>query len=115
MIKGSLHKWLASFLTQHQMRVVIDGQLSNRASMDSGVTQGTVLGPLLFLTCAISVTFPMLSDHKCVSSRMKVRLFADDCLLYKEIHSHQDHIVLQQDLQQLEIWAGQCGMKFNAK
>ena len=48
-IKGSLHKWLMNFLTQHQMRVVIDGQLSGEASMDSGVPQGNVLDPLLFL------------------------------------------------------------------
>ena len=48
-IKGPLHKWLANFLTQRQMRVVIDGQLSSEASVDSGVPQGTVLSPLLFL------------------------------------------------------------------
>ena len=48
-IKGTLHKWLANFLTQRQMRVGIDGQLSSDASVDSGVPRGTVLGPLLFL------------------------------------------------------------------
>ena len=48
-IKESLYKWLANFLTQRQMRVVIDGQLSGDASVDSGVPRGTVLGPLLFL------------------------------------------------------------------
>ena len=37
-----------------------------------------------------------------------------DCLPYREIHSRQDHIILQQDPQQLETWAGQWGMKFNA-
>ena len=73
--------------------------------MDSGVPQGTVLSPLLIL-CHIN-DLPG-------AVRSEVRLFADDCLLYREIHSHQDHIILQQDLQQLEIWAGQWGMKFNA-
>ena len=48
-IKESLYKWLANFLTQRQMRVVIDGQLSGDAPVDSGVPRGTVLGPLLFL------------------------------------------------------------------
>ena len=105
-IKGSLHKWLAKFLAQRQMRVVIDGQLSSEASVDSGVPQGTVLGPLLFL-CHIN-DLPS-------AVRSQVRLFADDCLLYREIHSRQDHIILQQDLQQLEIWAGQWEMKFNAR
>ena len=64
------------------------------------------LGPLLFL-CHIN-DLPN-------AVRSQVHLFADDCLLYREIHSHQDHIVLQQDLQQLEIWAGQWGVKFNVK
>ena len=73
------------------MRVVIDGQLSSEASVDSGVRQGTVLGPLLFL-CYIN-DLPS-------AVRSQVRLFADDCFLYREIHSRQDHIILQQDLQQ---------------
>ena len=81
-IKGPLHKWLANFLTQRQMRVVIDGQLSREASVDSGVPQGTLLGPLFFL-CHIN-DLPS-------AVRSQVRLFADDCLLYREIHSHQDH------------------------
>ena len=42
-------------------------------------------------------------------------LFADDCLLYREIHSFQDHIELQKDLDRLETWANNWGMKFNAK
>ena len=104
-IKGPLHKWLANFLTQRQMRVVIDGQLSSEASVDSGVPQDTVLSPLLFLCNINDLPIAVWSQ---------VCLFADDCLLYREIHSHQDHIILQQDLQQLEIWAGQWGMKFNA-
>ena len=82
-------KWFANFLTQHQMRVVIDGQLSSEASMDSGVPQGAVLGPLLFL-CHIN-NLPS-------AVRSQVHLFLDDCLLYREIHSCQDYIVLQQDL-----------------
>ena len=85
-IKGPLHRWLANFLTQRQMRVAIDGQLSNEVSVDSGVPQGTVLGTLLFLC-----------DMNDLPSA--VRLLADDCLLYREIHSRQDYIVLEQDLQ----------------
>ena len=43
-----------------------------------------------------------------------MRLFADDCLLYREINSIEDHISLQNDLKQLEVWARTWGMRFNA-
>jgi hypothetical protein len=73
-IKRDLHKWLTSFLTQREMRVVIEGEQSNKAVVESGVPQGTVLGPLLFL-CHIN------DLPECVKSQ--VGLFADDCLLYR--------------------------------
>jgi len=44
-----------------------------------------------------------------------VRLFADDCLLYRPIHSIQDQIQLQSDLAELQKWAELWGMKFNAR
>ena len=67
--------------------------------------QGTVLGPLLFL-CHIN------DLPNCVKS--KVRLFADDCLLYTSVNSLKDQIQLQEDLKPLENWANQWGMRFNA-
>ena len=88
------------------MRVVIDGESSQETKVISGVPQGTVLGPLLFL-----VHINDLPD--CVSS--KVRLFADDCLLYREIKTREDQEILQKDLESLEIWAKAWGMRFNAK
>ena len=69
-------------------------------------TPGHCLAPCC--SCAISTIFPVLSDHKCVSSRMTV--FS----MYWEIHSRQYHIILQLDLQQFteETCAGQWEMKF---
>ena len=48
-ITGPIHSWLQNFLTRRTMRVVVDGCCSDSTSVDSGVPQGTVLGPLLFL------------------------------------------------------------------
>ena len=105
-IRGHLHTWIKSFLTNRQMRVIVENEASAETTVHSGVPQGTVLGPLLFL-CHIND----LPDR--VKSSI-VRLFADDCLLYRTIRSPQDHHLLQEDLRQLEAWASDWGMEFNA-
>ena len=85
------------------MKVVLEGESSDEVHVESGVPQGTVLGPILFL-CHIN------DLSSCVTSQ--VRLFADDCLVYREIN--HDHITLQSDLKQHEAWAQKWGMEFNA-
>ena len=92
-INGVAHDWIEDFLTGRTQQVVVDGFASDWSSVGSGVPQGTVLGPLLFL-----VHINDLPD--CVSSR--VRLFADNCLVYREISSGDDHLKLQRDLKCLE-------------
>ena len=88
------------------MKVVVDGESSTECDVLSGVPQGTVLGPLLFL-----VHINDLPD----SVTSKVRLFADDCLLYRKVTSTADQEEIQKDLKRLETWAETWGMKFNAK
>ena len=73
--------------------------------MVSGVPQGTVLGPLLFLL--------HINDLPSVVSS-KVRLFADDCLIYRNIKNKEDQIAMQKDLNLLENWGNTWGMRFNA-
>ena len=48
-IQGPIYQWLRTFLTKRYMKVVVDGESSSKVSVDSGVPQGTVLGPLLIL------------------------------------------------------------------
>lgn len=107
-INGNIHRWISSFLTHRRQQVVIDGAQSSEESVLSGVPQGTVLGPLLFLLHLNDL--PSVLDPGTVC-----RLFADDCLLYRNIRSIADQLQLQQDLLNLEKWAANWGMKFNAK
>ena len=73
--------------------------------MASGVPQGTILGPHLFLL--------HINDLPSVVSS-KVRLFADDCLIYRNIKNKEDQIALQTDLNLFENWGNTWGMRVNA-
>ncbi len=84
----------------------VDGELSSEAQVLSGVPQGTVLGPLLFLL--------FINDLPSLVSS-QVSLFADDCLLYRPIHSETDQVIFQQDLHKLGAWCDTWGMRFNEK
>ena len=74
--------------------------------VDSGVRQGSVLGPLLFILHINDLPNVVTSQ---------VRLIADDCQLYRPIRSLVDQEAFQCDLEALELWASTWGMKFNAK
>jgi hypothetical protein len=102
-IKGNIHSWLTNFLSTRTMRTIVEGESSKETSVDSGVPQGTVLGKIMFL-CHINDL-----------SESSVRLFADDCLLYRTIKKEEDHLTLQADLKHLEGWENKWGMRFNAK
>ena len=84
--------------------MVFEGNASEPMNVTSGVAQGTVLGPLLFLTYK-SDLLDLLSSS--------VRLFADDALLYGVITDQFGCDVLQDDLYKLELWQENWQMKFN--
>ena len=93
------------YIKKRKQSVVVDGKQSSLIDVVSGVPQGTVLGPLLFLL--------HINDLPSVVSS-KVRLFADDCLIYRNIKNKEDQIALQKDLNLLENWGNTWGMRFNA-
>ena len=107
-IHGGLHAWIRSFLSSRSQSVVIEGCHSRDDKVLSGVPQGTVLGPLLF-SCHIN-DLPSVVDPNTA-----VRLFADDCLMYRSITSPSDQFQLQRDLDALAHWGDCWGMRFNVK
>ena len=104
-IRGNNLMWIKDFLSNRLQNVVLEGDKSREASVTSGVPQGTVLGPLLFLA--------YINDlPDCVSST--TRMFADDCLVYRRINSIEDSKALQSDLDNLQQWENEWLMEFNA-
>ena len=76
--------WIQAFLTDRTQTIVIDGITSNTVPVTSGVPQGTVLGPILFLIYINDFPEYMYLTHS------KLRLFADDSIIYKEITCQDD-------------------------
>jgi len=103
-IKGSTLTWIRDFLSGRSQQVAVDGCLSTSAPVLSGVPQGSVLGPLLFLAYINDLPDAVHST---------ARLFADDTLLYRKIESIADTQVLQSDLASLENWEHDWQMSFN--
>ena len=87
-IGNSLHQWIQSFHKDRTQSVLVDGATSSPAAVLSGVPQGTVLGPLLFLVYINDIC-------KGLSPGTIIRLFADDSLIYRQINSREDAEILQ--------------------
>ena len=102
-VDGSTLFWIEDFLRSRTQVVVVDGEESDVAPVTSGVPQGTVLGPALFL-----VYINDLPDGLTCTPR----LFADDCLLYRIINSDADTEAVQADLATLEAWERKWDMEF---
>ena len=92
------------FFLSCQQRIVINGSQSTWLLVLSGVSRGTVLGPLLFLLYINDIDTDVTSE---------IRLFADDCILYRTIKSSAACVVLQSDISKLQSWACTWQMYFN--
>ena len=104
-IPDNILSWLREFLTVRRQRVVINGQFSSWLPVTSGVSQGSVLGPLLFIL--------YINDISSVVSSSTVKLFADDVTIYKEIVCSADVDLLQCDLIKVVAWAKTWLLRLN--
>ena len=103
-INGKTKAWISAFLGSHSQQVVVSGQSSRSADVLSGVPQGTVLGPMLFVLYINDI-------NEGLNSQM--RLFVDDSIVYREIQTSADHLALESDLNKLHRWAKTWQMDFN--
>ena len=105
-IRGKIHKWIESFLKNRQQRVVIRGFKSSPVWCVSGVPQGSVLGPLLFLI--------LLHDINNGINDSMLSSFADDTKIWKAVSTTRHEVELQNDLDLIYIWAQQNNMQLNS-
>ena len=97
-VKGRLLKWIKNFLTENRFQtVLINGKRSFLASVLSGVPQGSVLGPLLFLV--------YINDLVSSIRHSKVSSFADDTKISRSIKLEEDILLLQKDLDAVVKWS----------
>ena len=88
--------WTEAFLSDRPQNVSVNGILSLSRPVVSGVPQGSVLGPVLFLLFINDISSSVQSN---------LHLFADGCVLYREVAALQDCQAFQQDLDSLFLWS----------
>ena len=103
-ICGKILRWVESFLIGREQCVVVNGEKSSYGSVLSGIPQGSVLGPLLFVVYINDILNDISSDGI---------LFADDTKLLREITNREDVEELQNDIKHLQEWAKRWNMEFN--
>ena len=105
-IRGQLGRWLTAFLTNRQQTVLVNGKKSAPQPVISGVPQGSVLGPLLFLV--------LIGDIDQDVSSSFLSSFADDTRVGRHIETEEDAQLLQADLNAVYEWARRNNMEFNS-
>ena len=105
-IGGNILQWITQWLTDRRQRTVINGKHSSWAPVLSGVPQGSVLGPLLFIIFINDIDYavPLIST---------IKKFADDTKAAQKIQDQHDQTIMQQHLNNLFSWSQEWGMLFN--
>ena len=102
---GNLLRWFQCYPKNRKQRVTVLGATSDLLPATSGVPQGSILGPALFLLYVNNL------PNNVKSSR--VAMFADDTKVFKAIQSPNDALMLQEDINNLENWSSESGLQFN--
>ena len=104
-ITGNLWRWILCYLSGRTQVVRINNVLSTTLPVLSGVPQGSILGPVLFLI--------YMNDLPSVTTVSKSLLFVDDTKCFNNVSNTMDLVSLQQDLDFIARWSIQSSLKFN--
>ena len=104
---GNILKWFSSYLSNRYQQTTVLGATSRRLAVTSGVPQGSILGPLLFL---------LYENHLANNvTNSSVATFADDTKIFKVIRSISDAASLQQDLSHFESGSNEANLHLNVE
>ena len=103
---GNLLNWFCSYLSSRQQRVTLLGATLEDLPVTSGVPQGSILGPALFILYVNDLP-------EVISSSSRVLMFADNTKIFGEIKTLGDASSLQEDLGKLATWSQLSGLLFN--
>ena len=103
-INGKILKWIRTFLSDRCQIVKVNGMKSDPASVLSGIPQGSVLGPVLFIIYINDLPEVVKSD---------TYLFADDTKILRQITTKEDALQLQSDINSLELWSQKWLLTFH--
>ena len=105
-IDGSLLRFFVNYLKGRNQQVVIGSEKSSTKNVNSGVPQGSIIGPILFILFINDITSQ-------ISPGTNIALYADDTKIWREIITGDDHWILQNDINKLLNWAKLNKMKFH--
>ena len=105
-ISENILGWITSFLTNRTQQVKINGATSGNAPVTSGIPQGSVLGPILFVIYINDLPDVMDKDSY-------VYLFADDTKIFRQIKTLHDKVILQKDIENLLLWSKKWLLTFH--
>ena len=103
-ITGEVLGWIKSFLTNRKQKVAVEGEMSLWTDVKSGIPQGSVLSPILFVVFINDMPNSVLGI---------CNMFADNAKVYREINKPDDHVALQSDLDRMNEWSQIWQLPFN--
>ena len=99
--------WIEAYLVGRSQFVRIDNSVSTTCIVKSGVPQGSVLGPILFLIIFVN------DIDKCISQSVSTKLFADDAKLYSILHDYSSCTSFQTSLDNISAWSEHWQLKLS--